>query len=214
MEEAFYYAQDLYKSPIQGDGIVCRQAVFAACEVLANGDYELWQQVWTVIQQYTDFGKAVMLRLAASMGYRKYTFINDLSEDDFSSIYIWLCRYFPYTEDPKNDGAHAVGHREQLTHFRDGILERLKMMGTWKACEMIEKIKQATGYEWLAYISYMARQNALLKTSKPYPVKDILQWGTKKGECEKSTERKVAIIDSGTKSLTVKAKDNENKKTF
>jgi hypothetical protein len=82
---------------------------------------------------------------------------------------------YPHSEDPKFEGAHSVGSRESIGHFRDGLINHLTQRGTYAACTAIETIIATfPDFTWLKWHLQRAREMARRKTWTPPQVKDLI----------------------------------------
>lgn len=203
-EAAFSYAQKMFELPGSSE-----QRIIVADTVLRNGGLAQWQSVWTVIEKDNDFAKALMLKVASNLTYYKYEFMNYITIDAFAELYILLCELFPYDDDQNFAGAHAIGPREEVARFRDGILNRIKSTGTWAACNAIERIKQQLQYEWLEYSMYEATRQALINTKRTFQTLDILGWGAKKICYKRGKLMEGKSIKGRDEVLVIEGVDNE-----
>ena len=104
------------------------------------------------------------------MVQRPTTLLSDGGWEKNSSrnLFIWLAREFPHDEDPKFHGAHTVGPREHIAHWRDRILRYLENLGTHGAVEAIARIQEERpDLDWMKSSLSRARVQARQKTWNP-----------------------------------------------
>jgi hypothetical protein len=88
-----------------------------------------WDGIWDLITNDDSFGKSFFLDLATRYRFRESLF-GGLNADQLAKIYVYLMRAFPKTEEHAPQGAHFVGPRESLAHFRDTIPRQIAGLGT------------------------------------------------------------------------------------
>ncbi len=167
--EARSFAESLVGLPVPSQKPARQRSLLAAAALLEHSDNEIWERVWTVISATPEFGRELFTGMAHGPG-PSAGLTQGASEGQLGRLYVWLEQNFPHTEDPKFDDAHAVGPRESLGHFRDAILETLKLRGTNEACAAIEDvIQELPQIEWLWWTLLsaraLARQNSWVAPS-------------------------------------------------
>jgi hypothetical protein len=66
-----------------------------------------------------------------------------LPEAILADIYLWLMQRFHPSDDPQQAGVHAVGPREQVGRWRNGLLTELRDRGTAAAIDALTTIAEA-----------------------------------------------------------------------
>jgi hypothetical protein len=131
-----------------------------------------WTVVWPAFQSDAEFGMAVVESTFTGFGYGK---IPQLTEDQIADLYIWLVQRYPYSEDPKIEGFHAVSARETIARFRDALINHLSQRGTYAAAAGIEKIMAVfPDMNWLKRSLQDAREAARRKTWIPPTIQDLI----------------------------------------
>jgi hypothetical protein len=135
-----------------------------------------WPAVWPAIERDGEFGKDLVLAVAHSFDRESEKLGSRISDDQLADLFLWLVHHFPYDEDPKHDGIHAVGPRESVAWWRDSILRRLKARGTLEACQAIRRIAQALPQlDWLKYTVLESQAVTRRKTWVPPKPTDVLK---------------------------------------
>jgi hypothetical protein len=92
-----------------------------------------------------------------------------------AELFIWLTHKYPYSEDPDRDGGGRVTERESIAHWRDAILQNLKVKGTRQACDAIRRISQEfPDLHWLKWTIMEAENHVRRHTWVPLKPSDIL----------------------------------------
>jgi hypothetical protein len=148
-----------------------------AIALLVFGAADGWNRVWSIIAADSEFGRSVVLGIIdGRREVERVDWLSNLSERDLGDLFIWLSREFPHENDPKEVGAHRVGSREKIGHFRDQVLDVLKARGTWNAREVIDNIREEfPDMDWLKWSVQTVTQNALEGTWKPISPKQFLE---------------------------------------
>lgn len=135
-----------------------------------------WPILWDLLRENREWGKKVMLDYVR--GYLrpyKSQFLTHLSEKSMANWYLWLIQVFPREEDLRVNGHHSFSPREQLSNFRDSLLERLSERGTLEAVRRLEhiakKVEKKDFAQGMILIIARAKELALANTwSPPAPV--------------------------------------------
>ncbi len=150
------------------------ELAFLAAGALLKDTRINWKIVWPVLQGDEEFGRKVLESLSYG-GRRDGGLFSQLAERELAEFFVWLSCQYPHQEDPKFDGAHSVGSRESIGHWRDDILRDLKNRGTPEACDSIEWIMNELPHlEWLKWTLLDARAITRQKTWIPPEPKDVL----------------------------------------
>jgi len=87
-----------------------------------------------------------------------------------------LAQQYPHAKDPQYQGVHAVGTRENIAMFRDGLLNHLKTRGTTAACGQIHRIVgQLPHLSWIKWVILEAEENTRRKTWQPPTPEQIIK---------------------------------------
>jgi hypothetical protein len=150
------------------------KALIAASALLFHSPISEWEFIWEKIKSDVNFGKTLMLQVAVSSEYKK-SFTDKLSEMQLADLYVWLATYFPQKEDPYHDGVYHPTDRDQMVHFRTGVLETLKLRGNDLSCEAIERIlRELPELDWLASSLEKAKKIRAEKTWLPPSPQEVL----------------------------------------
>ena len=180
LEDGIREARDLAESmlslTISGDEREQARAMRAAHVLMMHTPDAGWSKVWPAIRYNAKLGQDVVLKVAhgpeshaASIGQR-------LSEQQLADFYIWLVHQFPYSEDPKHEGAHPVSPRESVAEWRNSLLYHLQRRGTAEACAALQKIISAfPELPWLKLKLLEAQQIARQNTWIPPEPKYVLR---------------------------------------
>lgn len=192
--EARAYAEPLIRVPSPTEGDERLRAVLAAATLLTHTEDAAWGSVWPAVLKDRQFGREVFSRIA-SEHYDGGIPAQRLNEDQLGELYVWLARQYPHAEDPRFDGAHAVGPREMLGDFRDGILAHLKSRGTNKACEAIQRAaEELPELERLSWTLAEARAVTRGHTWMPPMPEDIIKL---------ASDSETRLVQSGDQLLEV-----------
>ncbi|WP_229536375.1 NACHT domain-containing protein [Pelosinus baikalensis] len=151
-----------------------KAALIAASALLFHSPVSEWEFIWTKIKSDVAFGKTFMLQVAGYFEYKK-SFTDKLSEMQLADLYVWLATNFPHKEDPYHDGVFNPTARDQMIHFRDGVLETLKLRGNDLSCEAIERIlRELPELDWLASSLEKAKKIRVEKAWIPPSPQEVL----------------------------------------
>jgi hypothetical protein len=140
-------ARPLLQSWLQPDARTQdRDRARRAAELLLNDGAAAWPAVYQLLLDDPELGKDVFLAAAS----RDRSPLPGLLPQQLADLYIWLCKHVPSSEDPRFDGAHRVGPREEVSHWRDRIPGFLSDMGTAEAVDAIRRIADGSPSQpWL-----------------------------------------------------------------
>ena len=171
------FAESLIPLPIPSRGNARSRAIIAACVLMTHAEDAGWSVVWPAIEKDTRFGRELIPTIAQNSNERHTTNVGlRLIENQLADLYIWLVRQYPYTEDPKLKDTHWIGLRENVTIWRDSILNHLKGRGTQQSCEAIRKIaRHFPELEWLKWTIMDAQTITRRLTWVPSRPADILK---------------------------------------
>ena len=196
---------DIIAQRTRGDAQRAR-AVAVAIELLNARPAESWDAVWREIRSDEAFGKEIITGLATHYQQLHAARIAlQLPERAVGDLYVWVYRRFPPDEDPDVDGAHAVGTRESVGTFRNGLISRLQERGTKEAADAIRRI--ATEFPeswWLPYQAIATDRKRLRLDWRGVPPDAVLSM---------ATNRHVRIIESEAQLLQVVLESTERLQT-
>ena len=174
---AIEYARSELSKPIPTEGIQRERVVAVTESLLANCPNEGWEFIWSEIENDTKFGLEVFEKFVRLYRHDKIgSFADRLNESQVARLYIWLVRQYPYEEDPQYRGAHAVGFRESVAHFRDDLLSHLKTRGTLESLQEIYHIaRDMPQLGWLKWTILEAEKNTRAKTWRPVTPGEIIR---------------------------------------
>lgn len=179
VEEATGLCRSFLVLPTPAAGTESRvRALVAAKSLLAHTRDASWSVVWPVIRQDAAFGKELVQALISSrfdMSAEKLT--KKLTEMQVAEFYVWLVHQYPPSDDRVHGtGAYAVGPRDMVRHFRDFVLENLKVRGTPESCKAIEKlVGELPELPWLSQALLEAQRLTAQRTWQPPSVPQIVR---------------------------------------
>jgi len=137
-----------------------------------------WSVVWPAMQHDVSFGREVVTAAVSSFALGRADIGAKLTEDACAAFYMWLIHQYPPAEDPQDDNgeAHFVGEREQIAHWRDALIQHLRMRGTPQACKAIQRLMEELPQckDWLKWVLLDAQILTRRCTWVPPRPEDIL----------------------------------------
>ncbi len=157
--QARLFAEELLACPIASSGDSREKAIVAARVLLTRAQDAGWMAIWPILQHDVTFGKDVVSTLDRySDNDPSWT---QLDEEDLADFYIWLTHEFPHSTDPNPTGAHWVRPDDRARGLRDGVLNVLKLKGTFKACNAIRRVRrELSELDWLKWVQIDAESQA------------------------------------------------------
>lgn len=193
--EAIRMAVSLLGCPPPAEDDPRTRAILAAQLLTVHGMPGNWPAVWAVIQADEGFGRAVIEGLAGSFDRRGGRVAATLNETELGDLFVWVERHYPHATDPVHEGAHAVGTREAVASWRDGLLTCLKDLGTEEACAELRRIAETfPELHWLTWTLADARDVMRRKTWRPPSPSQVLML---------ASDSQKRLVESGTKLLDV-----------
>ncbi|HOC93377.1 MAG TPA: hypothetical protein PKH33_13560 [bacterium] len=153
------------------------RTIHAAASLMLYSEDAGWEIVWPLIQEDENVGKSIITNIA-SVHNEEHTkrFLVNLPEEYISMLYLWIVKKYPYEEDPDEQGAHAVSHREQIGMLRDSLLNNLVARGTEKSCKELQRLSnELPSYDWLNRLVFKAQRIARIQTWLPPKPADIIR---------------------------------------
>jgi len=194
--QARSFAVSLLSHPIPAGGVPRRRAVVAAAMLLMYTQAGGWTEAWPIFNADSAFGQEV-IAIVTDNRHEEFAALltRHLTEDQICYLYLWLLVQYPPSEDPQHDGAHFVGARESVAHFRDAVLRQLQNRQTSSACRTMEQLAVARpDLTWLRWAAVEARGNMLRGTWTP-PRPEIL--------LRLSRDCDLRLVESGEQLLNV-----------
>lgn len=171
--EARVFAEELLARPIASSGDSREKAIVAARALLIKAKDAGWKAIWPILRDNVTFGKEVVSTLDSYSD--KDPSWAHLDEEYLADFYIWLTRQFPHSTDPNPTGAHWVGPNDRARGLRDGVLNVLKMKGTFKACDAIRRVRrELPELDWLKWVQADAELQARRETWIPPQPQQLL----------------------------------------
>jgi hypothetical protein len=156
------------------EGLRHEKAIYCGALLLIYGGEEGWEIIQKILDNEPDFGCKLIAQVARGHDHAGII-VRSLSERSVADLYIWVAEKFPYSEDPKIEGAHSVDTRERIAHFRDAILQGLRERGTPEAVAAIREIAKCLPHlSWIKFTAHEARQIAMRKIWRGSSPKEIL----------------------------------------
>jgi hypothetical protein len=145
----------------------------AGALLLAHDATDSWLLVYEAMRKSPTLGEQIAFAYIDRLGYHEHT--PGLSEAAVAELYVWLVMHFPFEEDPQFDGVHAVGPREQLGMWRDGLLRELQGRGTQDSVAAIGAIEAALpDHTWLRAVRRDAERRTRASTWTPVEPDQLL----------------------------------------
>lgn len=161
-----------------------------------------WSFVTRIIYKDEKIGEEFFLSFVDSYAVNMSPLLDRIDENQASDLFLWLINKFPREEDPKIEGAHAVGARESVGHFRDQILRYLSNKGTRESVQALEKIQNILSYMNLDYYLIEARRQFRRVNWKPLrPDEFLLLAQNKNARVVFNEEDLLELIEGSLKEL-------------
>ena len=167
--EAREFAISLIGPPLPVDPEWPGRSLAAARSLLTFAPDAGWPSLWPILRETPEFGRDLVTSVAPGADRADTApFLVRLTEAQVADFYTWLARQFPHDEDEKPEGFHAIGPREYVARFRDGVLRHLERRGTPAALEAIEEIaRQLPHLSWLPLIRLQAEKVMMERSWSP-----------------------------------------------
>lgn len=174
---AIDYAKSQIESTLPSKEPDCKSVLVIAESLFANQPAVGWEVIKPIIEDNTDFGKKVFERSVRLYRHDEIgLFAQNLNEIQIGDIYIWLTKQYPYEEDPQIQGAHEIGPRENITFFRNDLLQYLKMKGTPESYQQLKRIaSELSQLNWMKWVIIEASKNLRAKSWKPLTAEQIIK---------------------------------------
>jgi hypothetical protein len=136
VEAAKGQAEALLALPLPADDRQRQRALAAALALVRFADDAGWSTVWPAIESNHEFGT----QLIESLAYRSDWNAQHLSEEQLADLYLWLAHRFPPAQLPDQRTGVLGGGADDVSTWREGLLQQLKERGTIEACHALERI--------------------------------------------------------------------------
>jgi hypothetical protein len=146
-----------------------------AGRVLMSKATKYWDELWPLITESEDVRHAIYHVISWQDRHDSQLSAN-LDERQLADLYLALAREFPPEEDPKIQGVHAVGFREDLGWWRESILTHLAQRGTWAAANELARLSaELPSISWIRVRAAQARDLARSATWAPPTPEDLME---------------------------------------
>jgi hypothetical protein len=174
VEAAKGQAEALLALPLPTDDRQRQQALAAALALVQFADDAGWSAVWPAIESDHEFG----IRLVASLAYRSNWNAQQLSEEQLANFYLWLAHRFPPAQLPDQRTGVLGAGADDVSTWRERLLQQLKEWGTLEACHALERIVRQTEEQDRARMQWIlleAQTLARRQTWLPYTLANLLE---------------------------------------
>jgi hypothetical protein len=174
LEAAKVQAEALLALPLPTDDRQRQRALAAALALVRFADDAGWSAVWSAIESDHEFGT----RLIASLAYRSDWNAQQLSEEQLADLFLWLAHRFPPAQLPDHRTGVLGGGGDDVSTWREGLLQQLKERGTIEACHALERIVRQTGEQDRARMQWILLESQTLarrRTWLPYRPANLLE---------------------------------------
>ncbi len=184
LPEAREFVESLVASGHQGNDDQRERAVVAACSLFFGAEDSGWGVLWPAMQADDQFGSAVVDEVSSSVRHSALPY-EHLTERQVADFYVWMARRYPRSEYflDYGNGMITYGRRENISEWRDGIMNHLRDRGTFGACRQIERIAAELPElrETLKWTLHHARAEARRRTWLPPEPKQVLALAARPG---------------------------------
>jgi hypothetical protein len=185
LPEAREFAESLVASGAQGDDEHRRRAVVAARSLFYSVEDSGWDVLWPAMQADDRFGGDVVDEISSGVRDTGLPY-EHLTESQIADFYVWMARRYPRSEyflGHDGDGFITYGRKENISEWRDGVMQHLRNHGTFEACRQIERIAAELPelQETLKWTLYQARAEARRRTWLPPEPEHVLKLAARPG---------------------------------
>jgi hypothetical protein len=173
VEAANVYASTLLVLPLPADDRERQHALAAALALVRFSDDAGWSAVWPAIESDREFGT----KLIASIAYWDWN-AQKLTEEQLADLYLWMIQQYPSAQSPGHQTGFIGGSGDDVSTWREGLLQQLKERGTKEACRALERIVSQTGEQDQARMQWIlleAQTLARRRTWLPYHPANLLE---------------------------------------
>jgi len=174
VEAAKVYAESLLALPLLADEREWQRALAAVLALVRFADDAGWSVVWPAIQSYRELGT----QLIASIAYRSDWNAQQLSEEQLADLYLWMAQQYPPAQLPDHRTGFIIGRADDVSTWREELLQQLKERGTIEACRALERIVRQTVEQDRARMQWILLEAQTLtrrRTWLPYRPANLLE---------------------------------------
>jgi hypothetical protein len=135
IEAAKEYASTLLALPLPVDDRERQYALAAALALVRFADDAGWSAAWPAIESDREFGT----KLVASIAYWDWN-AQQLLEGQLADLYLWAAQQYPSTQPSSHQTGFIGGRTDDVSTWRERLLQQLKERGTKEACRALERI--------------------------------------------------------------------------
>ncbi|HEU5380437.1 MAG TPA: hypothetical protein VFV38_33855 [Ktedonobacteraceae bacterium] len=169
------YALMLLALPLPVDDRERQYTLNAAFALVRFDDEAGWSAVWPAIGSDRAFGT----KLIAGMAYWDWD-AHQLTEEQLADLYLWMAQQYPSVQPLSRQTGFSGGQTDDVSLWRERLLQLLKERGTKEACRTLERIVLQTGeqdrprmQQILLEAQTLARRRAWLPYHPAYLLKVI-----------------------------------------
>lgn len=184
LQEAREFVEAMVASGAEGDEEHGRRAAVAARALFFGAEGSGWDVLWPAMQEDDRFGGAIVDEVSSGVRHADLPY-EHLTEPEVADFYLWMARRYPRSEYFLDFGHGMItyGRKENISEWRDGVMEHLRNRGTFEACRQIERIAEEIPElrETLKWTLYQARTEARRRTWFPPEPEHVLNLITNRG---------------------------------
>lgn len=135
VEAAKEYTSTLITLPLPTDDRERQYVLAAALALVRFADDAGWSAIWPAIESDREFGT----KLITSIAYWDWN-AKHLSEEQLANLYLWVAQRYPSVQPPSYQTGFIGGRTDDVSTWREGLLQQLKERGTKEACLALERI--------------------------------------------------------------------------
>lgn len=175
--EAREFAEAKVTSGSEGDEEHMHRSAVAARSLFFMMEDFGWEVLWPAMQEDDRFGGAVVDKISSDVRHTDLPY-DQLTEREVADFYIWMVERYPHSEYFLDHGGGMItyGRTENISEWRDGVMEHLRNRGTFEVCRQIERIAAEIPelQEKLKWTLYIAKEQARRHTWLPPEPADVL----------------------------------------
>jgi hypothetical protein len=174
VEGARVQAESLLALPLPVDECERQRALAAALALVRFADDAGWSVVWPAMESDGDFG----IQLIASIAYRSDWNTQQLSEEQLADLYLWMTQQYPPAQPPDHRTGFIARVVDDVSTWRERLLQQLKERGTIEACRALERIVRQTVEQDQARMQWILLEAQTLtrrRTCLPYSPANLLK---------------------------------------
>ncbi len=185
LPEAREFAESLVASGAQGGEEHRRRAAVAARSLFYGVEDSGWGVLWPAMQADDRFGGDIVDEISSGVRDSGLPY-EHLTESQIADFYVWMARRYPRSEyflGYDGDGFITYGRKENISEWRDGVMQHLRNRGTFEACRQIERIAAELPelQDTLKWTLYQARAETRRRTWIPPEPEHVLDLAARPG---------------------------------